>query len=85
MIWTGHYKLKTNHISEEFDYKTDVNMFIDIDTKRAALKASESVVSLATLTGIYLLRYCVSMLICAYGYIYIHTQTPGKTMCKTRG
>ncbi|KAL7207118.1 hypothetical protein ACSBR2_019749 [Camellia fascicularis] len=47
----GPYKITINSFWEKFDDYTYANMDLDIDTKKTALKASPSVVSVVSLTG----------------------------------
>ncbi|XP_028088347.1 uncharacterized protein LOC114288930 isoform X1 [Camellia sinensis] len=47
----GPYKITMHSFWEKFDDYTYANMDLDIDTKKTALKASPSVVSVVSLTG----------------------------------
>ncbi|GMP61549.1 hypothetical protein CsSME_00023970 [Camellia sinensis var. sinensis] len=47
----GPYKITVHSFWEKFDDYTYANMDLDIDTKKTALKASPSVVSVVSLTG----------------------------------
>ncbi|KAF5938130.1 hypothetical protein HYC85_025636 [Camellia sinensis] len=47
----GSFVIPRHSIGERFDHFVYANMDVDIDTKRAALKASPSVVCLTSLTG----------------------------------
>lgn len=47
----GYFKIMKNHVTEKFDDRKYVNMDIDINTKRAALKVSPSVVGLVASLG----------------------------------
>lgn len=73
MIWTGPCQIGRHSFWEEFDTYTSANMDLDIDTKRAATKASPFVVSLVSLSGWCLLNYDILFfsLFCIWPLVYV--------------